>query len=674
MQVLNRENEETKLKKIFGFDHFYDDQWRTIEKVLSGERILLIEKTGFGKSLCYQYPATQFDGLTIIFSPLIALMREQVAFLNKIGIPTATINSHQDSTEHNSILKAAKDGKIKILYISPERQGNQLWIEATRSLNISMIVVDEAHCISVWGHDFRQAYRRIINLVNLLPQKFPVLATTATATKRVEDDIKEQIGKNIVSIRGQLIRNNFHIKVIKVKSEDEKMIWLGQNINNFEGTGLIYCGTVSDTEIYSSWLQFMRINTIAYNGRLDADSRKEIEEGLINNKYKCVVSTNALGMGIDKKDIRFIFHTQMPQSPIHYYQEIGRAGRDNKPAFLGLFYNPEKDHDLPIAFIEGAKPSLNKYNKVIDALRNDRLGIQALVRAVNIKQTQVKVILEDLIDQEIINEVIVGRSKKYEYKFNAPALNTDKFEKQKNLKLKELDDFINFLNSDQCRMKYLCDYLGDEFVERCMKCDNDTKKPVILNKSEEWVKKLEEFRETYFPVLEVETANSNIINGRAASYYGISNVGQAIHRCKYEKGGDFPDFLLKLTLKAFKKNFAKLNPDLVIFVPPTESGDLVKNFASKVAKSLNIAFSDGLRKIRGTVPQKVFETGLLKKDNIIGAFKFEPQSQIMNKNILLIDDVCDSGATLKEVGRYLTGLGAKTIIPLVIAKTVGGDI
>ncbi len=674
MQNLDRATEETKLKKIFGFDRFYDDQWETIEKILAGDRILLIEKTGFGKSLCYQYPATQFDGITIIFSPLIALMREQVAFLNEIGIAAASINSHQDPAEHLSILNSAKQGKVKILYIAPERQGNQIWVEATRSLNISLIVVDEAHCISVWGHDFRPAYRRIINLVNLLPKNFPVLATTATATKRVEEDIKKQIGKNITSIRGKLVRTNFIVKVIKCTTEDEKMIWLGQNINKFEGTGLIYCGTTSDTEIYSSWLQFLGINTIAYNGRLDADSRKEIENGLIKNKYKCVVSTNALGMGIDKKDIRFIFHTQMPQSPIHYYQEIGRAGRDGNPAFLGLFYNPEKDHDLPKAFIEGAKPSINKYEKVIAALKNERLGIQALTRAVNIKQTQVKVILEDLIDQSIVNKVLVGQSTKYEYNFDAPKLNTEKFEILKKQKLKELDDFIHYLNIDSCRMKYLCEYLGDDITDNCMQCDNDTGKFVRIKFDDEWKKKLEEFRETYFPILEVETSRSNIINGRAASYYGISNVGHAIHRCKYEKGGDFPDFLLKLTLKAFRKNFANLKPDLVIFVPPTESGDLVKNFADKVAKSLNIPFSGGLLKTRKTEPQKVFENGFLKKDNIVDAFYFNKPTLIMNKKVLLIDDIYDSGATIKEIGRYLTGLGAHTIVPLVIAKTIGGDI
>ena len=228
-----------------------------------------------------------------------------------------------------------------------------------------MIVIDEAHTISTWGHDFRPAFRRIINLVRLLPTSLPILATTATATKRVQLDIEEQIGGKLTTIRGNLARPNLHLQVIKVNSEDEKMIWLATNMNDLPGTGLIYTGTRIDTEVYSKWLQFVGINAIDYNAGFDAETRKDIENGFMDNKWKCVVSTNALGMGIDKSDIRFIIHTQIPSSPIHYYQEIGRAGRDGKPTRIILFFNENKDanngyavdYQLPLSFIEGARPS-----------------------------------------------------------------------------------------------------------------------------------------------------------------------------------------------------------------------------------------------------------------------------------------------------------------------------
>jgi len=186
---MNRLQAEQKLKQNFKLDHFFDDQWKTIARILNGERILLIEKTGFGKSLCYQFPATQFPGITIIFSPLIALMRDQVKYLKSIGIVCECINSGQEHEENTEILEKAVNGEVKILYIAPERQENQQWLEAVRMMNLSMVVVDEAHCISVWGHDFRPAFRRIISLVRLLPENFPVLATTATATTKVAADI-----------------------------------------------------------------------------------------------------------------------------------------------------------------------------------------------------------------------------------------------------------------------------------------------------------------------------------------------------------------------------------------------------------------------------------------------------------------------------------------------------
>ena len=255
-----------------------------------------------------------------------------------------------------NVISEAKQGSVKILYIAPERQENMTWLEEVRHMKLSMVVVDEAHCISVWGHDFRPAYRRIINLVNLLPKGLPVLATTATATKRVEHDVASQITGELKVIRGNLLRENFKLYVVNVQSDDDKLIWLAQNITKLDGTGIIYTGTVVETELISKWFEFLKIPARSYNSRLDADTRKEVESGLLNNEWKCVISTNALGMGIDKPDLRFIIHTQFPQSPVHYYQEIGRAGRDGLQTLIVLLYNPE-DRDLPEAFIEGAKPS-----------------------------------------------------------------------------------------------------------------------------------------------------------------------------------------------------------------------------------------------------------------------------------------------------------------------------
>ena len=739
---MDRQEHEIRLKRTFGIDHFYDEQWEAIQRILSGERILMIQRTGFGKSLCYQYPATQFSGITVIFSPLIALMRDQVKALNSRGISARYINSEQSPEENSNTIQEALAGKVKILYIAPERQENQEWIEATRRMNLSMVVIDEAHTISVWGHDFRPAFRRIINLVKLLPQSLPVLATTATATKRVQNDIERQIGGRLTTIRGSLVRNNFHLYVIKVHSEDEKLVWLAQNLNNLDGTGLIYTGTRVDTEIYAKWLSSNGIKAINYNAGHDADTRKDIENGLMQNRFKCVVSTNALGMGIDKPDIRFIIHTQIPASPIHYYQEIGRAGRDGKPTTIILFYNEtkdengiEEDYKLPNSFIEGARPSKEKYLKAIEALKEEPLGERGLMKATNLKQTQIRVIKADLIDQGIIKEVVNGKNKILEYQFGAKELDMKAFEDLRLLKLKDLDAMVAYVNTTQPRMQYLCGFLDDDGQMEYSNCDNTNLKKLTVKMTEEWSERLRNYRENYFPALEVsETTSktqkssgikwsvkvpscnqidvikndqlfesfknkiawdrfsveekefleqlledhyakkSHIVNGVAASYYGVSNVGSALHRSKYENGGDFPDFLLRLTLKAFRKTFGNTEFDLVLYVPPTHSGDLVKNFACKFAYVIKVPISHKLIKARQTSEQKVFQNGCLKQDNVKDAFAYADTDEIKGKRIILIDDIFDSGATIKEIGRLLTTMGAEIIAPITIAKTIGGDL
>lgn len=743
MQIrMTRSEAEIKLKRIFGLDHFYDEQWRSIERILRGERILMIERTGFGKSLCYQFPATQFDGITVVFSPLIALMRDQVRSLCERGISAAYINSEQSYEENQNSIQRALNGEIKILYIAPERQENEEWVEATRQLKLSMVVVDEAHTISTWGHDFRPSFRRIINLVQLLPQSLPVLATTATATKKVQYDIEQQIGGRLTTIRGNLIRPNFQLQVVKVQSEDEKMIWLAENLNAINGTGLIYTGTRIDTEVYANWLRFVGINATDYNAGFDADTRKSIEQDLMQNKWKCIVSTNALGMGIDKSDIRFVIHTQMPASPIHYYQEIGRAGRDGKPTRIILFYNEKKENGndvatdslLPLSFVEGSRPTTNKYQKVISLLQEEPLSEREVLKKANLKTNQLRVIKADLIDQGIIKEVLYGKIKKYEYQYNAPALNTDSFEALREAKLKDLHAMEEYIYTDMPRMKYLCSFLDSDETVEYSNCDNTNLERITVSVTPEWMTKLEDFRETYFPSLElsswtirkggfrlryiapdkvqvektvkndmgevierpiIEYSNninlleynqeereiieehlgkaSRLVDGYAASYYGVSNVGAAIHRSKYENGGDFPDFLLKKTLSVFGKKFRGIHFDLVLYLPPTNSGDLVKNFATKFARVIGVPISHELIKVRITQEQKMFQNAYSKQENVCGAFDID-EDIVKDKYIVLLDDIYDSGATLKEVGKLLTQKGAKCIVPIVIAKTVGGTL
>ncbi|RLA09076.1 MAG: RecQ family ATP-dependent DNA helicase [Gammaproteobacteria bacterium] len=720
---MNRQNAELKLKQIFGFDGFFDDQWTTIDKIFNNKRVLLIQKTGFGKSLTFQFPATQFDGLTIIFSPLIALMRDQIKFLNQNNIKAGLINSEQTDDENNITIQNAINNQLKILYIAPERQENSLWQEAVLKMKISFVVIDEAHCISSWGHDFRPAFRRIINLMQVLPSNIPVLATTATATTDVAQDIQNQISGDIELIRGDLLRENLKLDVIHTENEEDKMAWIARYLKKVNGNGVVYTGTRVSAEILSKWCENEKLNTIYYHAGLDSDSRKIVEKEWMVNKFKAIISTNALGMGIDKPDIRFIIHTQITQSPIHYYQEIGRAGRDGKTAEIFLLFNP-KDIDLPLSFINNARPSQQKYQKVIDALKQEPLGERNLIKATNLTQAQIRAIKADLLDQKIIRQVLYNGLKKYEYQYNAPQLDITTFENLRNYRLKEFDKMVEYTNTDKCKMLYLCNYLGDNNSRSCGVCDSCLNEKNKFSMDENDKEKIKQFQNNFFPVLGVGSKKSKqhnnkkyqvkfigakfegridnlkitkeiyqqlnhddkkivdgliqktkkeskLIDGIASSYYGFSNVGKTIYKCKYENGKDYPDFLLKQTLIAFGKTFKSQKFDLVLFVPPTESGKLVENFATKIANTLKLPIFS-IIKTRETKQQKIFQNKALKTQNIKDVFDIN--IDITDESILLIDDIFDSGATITEIGKMLTKRGAKVIVPLVIAKTVGGDI
>lgn len=673
---MNRKEAEKILKENFGIEKFYDEQWESIEKLLRGERVLMIQRTGFGKSLVFQFTAFVSNGTAVIFSPLIALMRDQVNKLKSIGIRAAFVNSTLSLEEKQDILEKAKIGYYKMLYVAPERLEDSAWNDTVHQMRLSMIVVDEAHCVSVWGHDFRPSYRRIVNIAKQLDSSLPILACTATATPRVQEDIKEQFdNSNLTVIRGDLTRKNFSLNVIITENQEAKMLDLLEQIKSIEGTGIVYCGTQAETEIFSRWLEFNNINSVFYNSSLDNNTRMHIEDGLMKNRYKCVVSTNALGMGLDKPDIRFVVHTQVPTSLLHYYQEIGRAGRDNEPTKIILYYNPSDDL-LPLSFIKSARPDNVQYEKVMNCLKLNTFGLKTIVKKVNLKQTKVKVILADLIDQKIIT-----KTKRYEYIYGAPKLDLSSFEALRRAKLKDFDIIKNYIYTKGCRMLFINNYLGDNSKAICEKCDNDLlgssltslakrneskNKGEVIKASDSGLELIQKYRESFFPVLDFGTRISILRKGVAASYYGVSNVGETLNRCKYHNGGDFPDYLIKLCLKAYRNCFKKEVFDVVLYVPPTESGDLVKNFAVKMASILKFPISHSLIKTRITEPQKVFETASLKEDNLKKAFTIN--EDIKGKKILIIDDIFDSGHTIKSIAKMLKKKGAREVAPITIAK------
>src|SRR5579872_358688 len=305
LTVLNSPLETVLRERFHILSGFYPGQREIIEQLLQGKRVLAIQRTGWGKSLCYQLTSFYYPHLTIVFSPLKALMRDQCQHCNTLyGISSAIISSENTPEENVALLEQAIAGRFKILFIAPERLDNADWQVAVRKMRISMIVIDEAHCISTWGHDFRPSYRRIARLLDAIPYNTPVLALTATTNQRVEYDIMQQIGTAIV-LRGTMQRPNLYLNVVQLPCDEDKLSYLGEILPHVPGNGIIYTATKHDAEMVAGFLQQQGIAAEYYHSGRDEEQRRDIEAKLMQNHYKVVCSTNALGMGIDKPDIRF---------------------------------------------------------------------------------------------------------------------------------------------------------------------------------------------------------------------------------------------------------------------------------------------------------------------------------------------------------------------------------
>lgn len=656
---------------------FHAGQQEIIELLRQGRRVLAIQHTGWGKSLCYQMVSLYYPHLTIVFSPLKALMRDQCQRCNDLyHIPAAIVSSDFSTEENDATLALAIQGEIKILFISPERLENAHWQAAVRRMRISMVVIDEAHCISVWGHDFRPHYRRIVRLLDRLPASVPVLALTATANRRVEDDILRQIGDGAQVLRGPMRRPNLYLHVERRYGDQEKLEYLAQVLPTAPGTGIIYTATRGDAEMVASFLQGQGIVAEYYHAGRDDDARQEVEQKLMANQYQVVCSTNALGMGIDKRDIRFVIHYQLPASPIHYYQEVGRAGRDGKASWCILLYAPD---DLAIQehFLHTAMPESQYYESVLALLRAypQGLSMNDLLWETGYSEKDLRVILVDLEEQHFI--AYNPRTLLYSHRGRDGELDFSAREAIREQKQGELAAMQAYIQTEGCYMRTLTAYLGDQAGEDCGVCGHCRKEhfPFVLPSERMQLAAIHFLDEDFMPHIERCVIEKRLVHeaGWSLSYHGKSRIGKLVRASKYEDAGPLPLGLVYRAAEVIRARYPLQLIDGLVSIPPTKSGTLVEMFAQQVAAMLGIPCLPALAKLRLTQEQKSLHNRLQKAENVKGAFSVRSPELVAGRGLLLIDDIYDSGYMLREAARTLMQAGARAVYPFTITRTLHSD-
>lgn len=689
-----REHAEAWLRRALGPQaDFRDGQWEAIEAIaVRRKRLLVVEKTGWGKSLVY-FLATrlireQDGGPTVLVSPLLALMRNQIQAALALGLRAETLNS-TNKDDHERLERDLLAGKIDLILISPERLGNAHFRQAVWEPlqgKIGLMVVDEVHCISDWGHDFRPDYRRIMPLLDELPG-VPVLGTTATANDRVVADVVEILGADVEVLRGPLTRESLSLFVDREpKSAAWRLMHLAYLLKQIPGSGIIYCLTKQDCLRVSEWLNLQGFPTKPYFSGIEeetGDNRPALEDQLLRNEVKALVASVALGMGFDKPDLSFVIHYQIPNSIVSYYQQIGRAGRAIDRAWVYLMHGHE-DRDIHEYFIATAFPRVEDVHHVLDVLTAE--GPQRyteLLRRVNVGRTALDKILLHLELEGAIAEGDKSRIGRVGNKVPDFA----RWERVTGQRRAELAAMERYTAQTGCLMQYLSEALNDPQPPhpcgQCMNCRNwhDTfsPSPEALDEAQRFLYRgkpiiIEQRRQWMGEVPFAEKARLEHFNepGLALTWYGGEGWGRLVREGKYHEGA-FSDELVEAAAALIEREWggALGQKPWITCVPSLRHPRLVPGFAGRLAKRLGVPFADIVRCARSMPEQKTMQNSYQQLANVAGAFAALPFSE--RGPAILVDDLIDSGWTLTVIGYLLREGGAPAVYPFALAKAAPGD-
>jgi len=666
---------------------FRDGQEDAIRHIVEGKgRLLVVQKTGWGKSFVY-FIATKLlreagAGPTLLISPLLALMRNQIAAAERMGVRAATINS-DNQDEWKSVEAKLRRNEVDILLIAPEKLGNDWFnteVLAGIAGQISLMVIDEAHCISDWGHDFRPHYRLLERIARTLPANLRLLATTATANDRVMEDLVAVLGPNMKVLRGDLNRSSLTLQTMRLPSQAVRLAWIAQQLSSLPGHGIIYTLTIRDANQLADWLKAQGFAVEAYTGKT-GDRREELEQALQENKVKALVATTALGMGYDKPDLAFVIHFQMPGSVVAYYQQVGRAGRALESAY-GVLLSGDEEEGITDWFIRSAFPTRQEVDEVLGALNEapEGLSIPDLMTCVNMSKGRI----EKTITALSLESPAPIAKQGTKWQLTAAELGdefwarADRLTKLRRAELQQMQEYVSRPFGQH--MGFLIDALDG---------DSSTVSPPSLPPLSEDVDQLlvreaEEFlcrtslpiepRKKWpvggMPQYGIHTASTITYQaqpGKALCVWGDAGWGGLVRQGKYHDG-HFSDDLVAACVKMIKEWNPQPSPTWVTCVPSLRHPELVPNFAQRLAAALGLPFHMVIVKTDERPEQKTMANSTQQARNIDGSLALNGQP-IPPGPVLLVDDMVDSRWTLTVSAWLLRKSGSGAVWPMALSQT-----